>query len=82
MDEYVLQNKSSLKMMELTFSSTWEWGSCIISITKITSKKIGALICSRKCLSLEVARYLCKCNIRPSMVYCYHVWAGALSCYL
>ena len=32
--------------------------------------------------SPEVALYLYKCTIRPCMEYCYHVWAGAPSCYL
>ena len=35
-----------------------------------------------KCLSPVVALYLCKSTIRPCMEYCFHVWAGALSCYL
>ena len=46
------------------------------------SKKIGALICSVKFLSPEVALYLYKSTIRPCMEYCCHVWAGAPSCYL
>ena len=57
-------------------------GSYIISIAKIASKKIGALICSMKFLSPEVALYLYKSTIRPCMEYCCHVWAGAPSCYL
>ena len=32
--------------------------------------------------SSEVALYLYKSTIRPSMVYSCHVWAGAPSCYL
>ena len=35
-----------------------------------------------KFLSPEVALYLYISTIRPCMEYCYHVWAGALSCYL
>ena len=35
-----------------------------------------------KFLSLEVTLYLCKSAIRPCMEYCFHVWAGAPSCYL
>ena len=59
-----------------------DWGSYIMSIAKITSKKIGTLICSMKFLSPEVALYLYKCAIQPCMKYCCHVWAGAPSCYL
>ena len=64
------------------FSCKLDWGSHIISIAKITSKKIGALIHSMKFLSPEVALYLYKSTIRPCMEYCCHVWAGATSCFL
>ena len=67
MDGSVLEEKSSFKMLGLTFSSKLDWGSCIISIAKIGSKKIGALIRSMKFLSPEVALYLYKSTIR-------HVW--------
>ena len=78
----ILEEKSSFKMLELTFSSKLDWGSYIISIAKSASKKIGALICSMKFLSLEVALYLYKSTICPCMEYCCHVWAGTPSCYL
>ena len=82
MDGSVLEEKSSFKMLGLTFSSKLDWGSYIISIAKTASKKIGALIRSVKFLSLEVAPYLYKSTIRPCMEYCCHVWAGAPSCCL
>ena len=66
-----LEEKSSFKMLGLTFSSKLDWG----------SKKIGALIRSMKFLSPEVALYLYKSTIRPYMEYCCHVWDGAPSCY-
>ena len=69
-------------MLELTFSSKLDWSSYITSIAKTASKKIGALICSMKFLSLEVALHLHKATIHPCMEYCCHVWAGAPSCYL
>ena len=62
----ILEEKSSFKMLRLTFSS----------------KKIGALISSMKFLSPEVALYLYKSTICPCMEYFCHVWAGAPSCYL
>ena len=40
----ILEEKSSFKMLGLTFSSKLNWGSYIISIAKTASKKIGALI--------------------------------------
>ena len=82
MDGSVLQEKSSFKMLGLTFSSKLDWGSYIVSIAKAASKKIGALICSMKFLSPEVALYFYKSTIRPCMEYCCHVWVGAPSCYL
>ena len=78
----ILEEKSSFKMLGLTFSSKLDWGSYIISIAKTASKKIGALIRSMKFLSPEVALYLYKSTILPCMEYCCHVWAGAPSCYL
>ena len=55
-DWSVLEEKSSFKMLCLTFFSKLDWGSCIISIAKSVSKKIGASFRSIKFLSPEVAR--------------------------
>ena len=82
MDWSVLEEKTSFKMLGLTFSSKLDWGSYIVSIAKTASKKIEALICSMKLLSPEVALYLYKSTIWPCMEYCCHIWAGAPSCYL
>ena len=78
----VLEEKLSLKILGLTFSSKLNWGSYIVSIAKTTSKRIGALIRSMKFLSPEVALYLYKSAIRPCMEYCCHVWTCAPSCYM
>ena len=48
MDGSVLEEKSSFKMLGLTFSSKLDWGSYIISIAKTASKTIRALIRSMK----------------------------------
>ena len=82
MDGSVLEEKSSFRMLGLTFSSKLDWGSYIISIAKTASKKIGSLICSMKFLSSEVTLYLYKSTICPCMEYCCHVWGGAPRCYL
>ena len=79
-DGSFLEEKSSFKMLGLTFSFKLDWGSYIISIAKTASNKIGALICSMKFLSPEVALYLYKSTICPCMEYCCHVCAGALIC--
>ena len=81
MDGYVLEEKSSFKMLGLTFYSKLDWGSYIIFIAKSAPKKSGALICSVKFLSPEVALYLYKSPIGPCVEYCIKFWAGAPSCY-
>ena len=75
-DGSALEEKSYFKMLGLTFSSKLDWGS-YISIAKTASKKIAALICSKKFLSPKVALYLYKSTIQSCMEYCCHVWAGA-----
>ena len=58
MDGSFLEEKSSFKMLGLTFYCKLDWGHYIISIAKTTSKKIATLICCMKFLSPEVAMYL------------------------
>ena len=82
MDGSVLEEKSSFKMLGLTFSSKLDWGSYIISIAKTASKRIGTLIRSMKFLSPEMTLYLYKSTLHPCLEYCCHIWAGAHSCYL
>ena len=65
----VLPEKSSFKILGLTFSSKLDWGSYIISIAKTTPKNIGALIRSMKFLSPEVTLYFYKSTIGPCMVW-------------
>ena len=50
MEGFVLEEKSSFKMLGLNFSSKLDRGSYIISISKTSSKKTGALIHSMKFL--------------------------------
>ena len=82
MDGSVLEEKTSFKMLGLTFSFKLDRGSYIISVAKTTSKKIGSLIRSMKSLSPEVALYLYKSIIHPYLEYCCQIWASAPSCYL
>ena len=63
----VLEEKSSFKMLGLTFSSKLDWSYYIISIAKTASKNIGALIRSMKFLSPEVDLYLYKSTICSCM---------------
>ena len=68
-------------MLGLSFSSKLDSGSYIISTAKTASRKIGALIRSKKSFSPEVALHLYKSSIQLFMEYCY-VWDGAPICYL
>ena len=70
-----LRKNHFLRCWELTFSSNLNWSSWIISIAKSASEKSGALICSMKFLSPEVAMCFCKSNIWPCMEYC-HTMSG------
>ena len=82
MDGSVLEERSSFKILGLTFSSKFDWGSYIISIAKAASKEGGTLIRSMKIYSCHVALYLYKSTQQPYMECCCHVWAGASSCFL
>ena len=73
MDVSVLEEKSSFKVLGLSFSSKVDWGCYIISI---------ALSCSVKFLSPEIGLYRCNSAIRLCMEYCCHVWTGAPNCFL
>ena len=81
-DGSALDEIPSFKMLGLSFSSKLDWGSYMISVVKIVSKKIGGFIRSMKVLSPEVALHLYKSTIRSCTKYCSHVLAGAPSCYL
>ena len=53
-EKFLDEEKSSFRMLGLTFSSKLDWGSYIISIAKTASKKIGALIHSMKFFLLRL----------------------------
>ena len=74
MDGVVLEEKSSFKMLEMTFSSKLDCESYIIFITKTASKKNCALIHSVKFLSLEFALYLYKFVIMSGLVLLVATW--------
>ena len=77
MDGFVLEEKSSFKMLGLTFSSNLDRDSYIISIAKVATKKIGALIRSMKFLSPEVALYLYSATfVMSGLVALVATWNG------
>ena len=78
MDGSLLEEKSSFKILGLTFSSKLDWGSYVISIVTTAFKKIEALIRSMKFLSPEV---LCiSINLPHAHVRNTVVTSGARSC--
>ena len=81
MDVSALEEKSTFKMLGLSFSSKLDWASYIVSTIKPASKKIGDFIHSLKFLYPEVALYFYKSTIQPRVEYC-HVLAGDPHCYL
>ena len=54
----------------------------IVSIAKIVTKKIRALIRFLKVFSSEIALYLYESTAQPCIEYCCHVWADVPSYYL
>ena len=64
-DESVLREKSSFKMLWLSFSSKLDWGSYNVPIVKTASKKVGALIHFMNFVSPEDALFLYKSTVRP-----------------
>ena len=60
MDGFVLDEKSFFKRLELSLSTTLDWGSYIVLIAETASKNNTALIPSTKFFSSEVALYFYK----------------------
>ena len=60
MDGSILEEKSSFKMLGLSFSSKLDLSSYIISIAKTAPMKIGTFIRSMKFVSSEAASFLYK----------------------
>ena len=58
MDGAILEEKSSFRILGLTFSTKLDWCSYIISIAITASKKIGALIRFMKFLFPGIVLYL------------------------
>ena len=73
MSSTILDEKSSFRMLGFSLSSKWDRDSYIVSIARLSSKKIRALICSTEFLSYEATLSICKYTIK---YYC-HVLAVA-----
>ena len=72
MDGSVPEEQSSFTMVWFSSFSKLDWGSCIASITKTVSKKIGTLIHFMKFFSPEVPLYIYKSTVWTCMEYCRH----------
>ena len=72
--------KSSFKMLGLTFFLNWIGAVTLSLLLKLPPRKLELF--REKICSPEVALYLYKSTIRSCIEYCYHVWAGALYCFL
>ena len=53
LDASIIDEKSSLKMLVLSYSSKLDWSSYIVSVAKTTPKKTGASMCCLKFLCAE-----------------------------
>ena len=76
----VLEEKTSSKILGLSFSSILNCCSYIVSVAKTASNNIGALLRPTKYLYFEIALYLYKSTIQPCNLF--HVWTGFFNCYL
>ena len=81
-DGSVLEEKSSFRILKLSFFFKLDCGSYIVSIVKTVSDKIWVLIRFIKYFPPEVGLCLFKSTIGPWMEYCCNAWAGAPSCYM
>ena len=65
------------RLLGLTFTSDHKWDTYISNIAKNASRMVGSLYRSKKYLLPSSILYLYKSQIRPTMEYCCHIWAGA-----
>merc|ERR1712215_258105 len=78
MGDSILEEAPCLeRLLGLKFTPDLKWNSYIASVAKEASKMIGSLYRSREYLTPSSILYLYKSQIRPTMEYCCHIWAGA-----
>ena len=73
----LVESDSHDRLLGLTLSSDLKWDTYIARIAKNASKMVGSFYRSRNFLSPSSILYLYKSQIRPTMEYCCHLWAGA-----
>ena len=65
------------KLLGLKITPKFEWKSYIEAVGVSAGKMVGSLSRSRKFLTPSAILYLYKSQIRPTMEYCSHIWAGS-----
>ena len=65
------------KLLGLKFTSNLKWNSYLETVGSCAAKMVGSLSRSRKFLTSSAILYLYKSQIRPTMEYCSHIWAGS-----
>ena len=73
----LVESDSHDRLLGLKLTTDLKWDSYITRIAKNASKMVGSFYRSRKYLSPSSILYLYKSQIRPTMEYCCHIWAGA-----
>ena len=71
------ESNSHNRLLGLTLTSDLKWDTYIRKIAKNASRMIESLYRSKQYLSPSSILYLYKSQIRPTMEYCCHIWAGA-----
>ena len=85
MNDIVLNETPCLdRFLGLKITPDLKWNSYITSVSTRAGKMVGSFYRSREYFTQSAILYLYKSQIRPTMEYCCHIWAGAslvsLSC--
>ena len=77
MNDIELPEKTSFRLLGLTFTRSMDWKPYIQSIATAASRNVGSLYRAQRSLTPGSILYLYKSTIRPCMEYCSHIWGGA-----
>ena len=72
----ILTQSSSINILGMKISSNLSWKAHILSVAAMASKKLGFLFRAKKYFTSSQLLTLYKAQVRPSMEYCGHIWAG------
>ncbi|XP_065650960.1 uncharacterized protein LOC136079166 [Hydra vulgaris] len=74
MNDYVLNESSTLHLLGLTLTSNLSWKPYFKSIAKLASVRVASLYRAPHFRSLDYILYLYKFQIQSCMEYCCHIW--------